>query len=112
MMVMAMMTAAISQAAAIHAPPIRIQRMFRSIETGAMRFLLTWNARVALRRHCEEPTGPAFGRPDDKLRDEAIHSSFVAPWIASRSLSSGAHSRDPLARNDDLSTLASWLSEN
>jgi hypothetical protein len=24
----------------------------------------------------------------------------VAPWIASRSLSSGAHSRDPLARND------------
>src|SRR5882724_13546137 len=23
-------------------------------------------------------------------------------WIASRSLSSGAHSRDPLARNDDL----------
>src|SRR6266700_5873143 len=32
--------------------------------------------------------------------DEAIHSSFVALWIASRSLSSGAHSRDPLARND------------
>src|SRR4030081_630049 len=28
-------------------------------------------------RHCEEPTGPAFGRPDDKLRDEAIHSSFT-----------------------------------
>jgi hypothetical protein len=24
----------------------------------------------------------------------------IAPWIASRSLSSGAHSRDPLARND------------
>jgi hypothetical protein len=23
-------------------------------------------------RHCKEPTGPAFGRPDDKLRDEAI----------------------------------------
>jgi hypothetical protein len=24
-------------------------------------------------RHCEEPTGPArSGRPDDKLRDEAI----------------------------------------
>src|SRR4030081_1524938 len=22
-------------------------------------------------RHCQEPTGPAFGRPDDKLRDEA-----------------------------------------
>jgi hypothetical protein len=26
-------------------------------------------------------------------------------WIASRSLSSGAHSRDPLARNDGLKTL-------
>src|SRR6266404_6663170 len=38
-------------------------------------------------RHCEEQ------------RDEAIHSSLAAPWIASRSLSSGAHSRDPLARN-------------
>jgi hypothetical protein len=25
---------------------------------------------------------------------------LAAPWIASRSLSSGAHSRDPLARND------------
>jgi hypothetical protein len=25
---------------------------------------------------------------------------FRGPWIASRSLSSGAHSRDPLARND------------
>src|SRR2546429_3108976 len=36
-----------------------------------------------LRRHCE--------------RSEAIHSSFFA---TSRSLSSGAHSRDPLARND------------
>jgi hypothetical protein len=31
-------------------------------------------------------------------------SSFVLVelWIASLSLSSGAHSRDPLARNDDL----------
>src|SRR5260370_25677850 len=26
---------------------------------------------------------------------------YAAPWIASRSLSSGAHSRDPLARNDE-----------
>ena len=35
-------------------------------------------------------------------RSEAIHSCFlVVLWIASRSLSSGAHSRDPLARNDD-----------
>ncbi len=37
--------------------------------------------------------------------DEAIHSYFAAPWIASRSLSSGAHSRDPLARNDDLESV-------
>jgi hypothetical protein len=29
-------------------------------------------------RHCEEPTGPAFGRPDDKLRDEAIQSALAA----------------------------------
>src|SRR4030088_234235 len=41
-----------------------------------------------LHRHCE--------------RSEAIHSFFAALWIASRSLSSGAHSRDPLARNDRL----------
>ena len=30
-------------------------------------------------RHCEEPTGPAFGRPDDKLRDEAIQ---CFAWLA------------------------------
>ena len=40
-------------------------------------------------RHCEEQS------------DEAIQLLFSRPWIASRSLSSGAHSRDPLARNDD-----------
>src|SRR6266404_5585713 len=39
-------------------------------------------------RHCEEQS------------DEAIHTYFAATWIASRSLPSGAHSRDPLARND------------
>jgi len=49
-------------------------------------------------RHCE--------------RSEAIHSFFVATWIASRSPSSGAHSRDPLARNDGLKRLARWLFEN
>ena len=38
-------------------------------------------------RHCEERS------------DEAIH-LHSWPWIASRSLSSGARSRDPLARND------------
>jgi hypothetical protein len=30
---------------------------------------------------------------------------LVEAWIASRSLSSGAHSRDPLARNDDVKPL-------
>src|SRR5258708_18948824 len=39
-------------------------------------------------RHCEEHS------------DEAIHACSFAFWIASRSLSSGAHSRYPLARND------------
>src|SRR5258706_9168254 len=61
---------------------------------------------VCFNRHCEEPTGPAFGGPDDKLRGEAIHSSILRQlWIASRSLSSGAHSRDPVARNDGLNLL-------
>src|SRR6266704_1020800 len=36
-----------------------------------------------------------------RAKAEATKQSiFAAPWIASRSLSSGAHSRDPLARND------------
>src|SRR5205085_11180284 len=53
------------------------------------------------RRHCEEPPGLAFGEPDDRLRDEAIHSSFRGDnGLLSRSLSSGAHSRDLVARND------------
>src|SRR5258708_7540202 len=39
-------------------------------------------------RHCEEHS------------DEAIHACSFAFWIASRSLSSGAHSRYRLARND------------
>ena len=30
---------------------------------------------IVSERHCEEPTGPAFGRPDDRLRDEAIQIS-------------------------------------
>jgi hypothetical protein len=36
-------------------------------------------------------------------RSEATKQSslFLLPWIASRSLSSGAHLRDPLARNDE-----------
>jgi hypothetical protein len=41
-------------------------------------------------------------------------SSFVSqPWIASRSLSSGAHSRDPFARNEVCCSAqflsASWI---
>src|SRR5439155_14592169 len=28
-------------------------------------------------RHCEEPTGPREARPDDRLRDEAIHLSAM-----------------------------------
>src|SRR5437868_11653334 len=39
-------------------------------------------------RHCEDQ------------RDEAIQFYSSPFWIASGSLSSGAHSRDPLARND------------
>src|ERR1700686_3478877 len=39
-------------------------------------------------RHCEEQS------------DEAIHTCFAAPWIASRSLSSGRHSPTPLAANE------------
>src|SRR6266568_4224301 len=39
-------------------------------------------------RHCEERS------------DEAVQ-SCLRRWIASRSLSSSAHSRDPLARNDE-----------
>jgi hypothetical protein len=40
-------------------------------------------------RHCEE-----------HLRRSNPFFRFVARWIASRSLSSGARSRDPVARND------------
>src|SRR5882757_8012273 len=50
-------------------------------------------------RHCEERS------------DEAIHALFAARWIASRSLSSGAHSRDPLARNDGSTPELSLLFE-
>jgi len=57
------------------------------------------------------------------LANEAIHTFFAAKWIASafakasadtsRSLSSGAHSRDPLARNDEkLGLLAAIAASN
>src|SRR6266436_2359836 len=41
-----------------------------------------------------------WGRIVIARSDEAIHTCFAERWIASRSLSSGARSRDPLARND------------
>jgi hypothetical protein len=41
--------------------------------------------------------------PDDRLRDEAIQTiAAVRLWIASRSLSSGAHCADRVARNDGV----------
>jgi hypothetical protein len=51
----------------------------------------------------------AFAQGSDS--DEAIHSSAAVPnWIASRSLSSGALARDPLARND-MQRVAGFLVE-
>src|SRR6476646_10102931 len=49
----------------MHLDPVRIKRK------ASRRF---WKviARSSVSRHCEEPTNPAFGGPDDKLRDEAI----------------------------------------
>ncbi len=39
---------------------------------------------VSRTRHCEAPTGPArSGRPDNRLRAEAIQSAVLWPWIAS-----------------------------
>ena len=44
---------------------------------------------------------PSAGPMINSATKQSILSSRQA-WIASRSLSSGAHSRDPVARNDDL----------
>src|SRR5260370_6719734 len=46
------------------------------------------------------------------VSDEAIQSCFVAFWIASRSLSSGGNSPDPLARNDGDRTVAALRLDN
>ena len=49
-------------------------------------------------------TKATFGLPSVIARSAATKQSSFKPgarWIASRSLSSGAHSRDPLARNDE-----------
>jgi hypothetical protein len=51
---------------------------------------------MAMPGHDDEPLVIARS-----VSDEAIYSScFAVRWIASRSPSSGAHSRDPVARND------------
>jgi hypothetical protein len=57
-----------------------------------------------LARFEEEGAAGLFDRSRaPRERSEAIHSFFCAArWIASRSLSSGAHSRDPLTRNDGV----------
>jgi hypothetical protein len=52
--------------------------------------LKLFEMRAVSPRHCEE-----------RKRRSNQCPYFVARWIASRSLSSGAHSRDPLARNDE-----------
>jgi hypothetical protein len=55
-----------------------------------------------------EPTIIVYAVIARSVSDEAIHlwALLVATWIASRSLSSGARSRDPLARNDELNKRA------
>jgi hypothetical protein len=48
--------------------------------------MFRWCRRQSEPRHCEEPTGPArSGRPDDRLRVEAIP-PLALHWIASLSL--------------------------
>src|SRR6266702_2302040 len=51
-------------------------------------------------RHCEEPTGPASGGPDDKLRDEAIQSFASGFGLLRGACHRAALCADPLARND------------
>jgi hypothetical protein len=57
-----------------------------------------------LRNSLRTPSSDSvFKQPAPSLRAQAKQSISAAQkkeWIASRSLSSGAHSRDPLARND------------
>ncbi|MDR3486464.1 MAG: hypothetical protein P4M05_16335, partial [Bradyrhizobium sp.] len=75
--------------------PSDLQKAERSTQNSReMRGEIAELCQQLKRRHCEERS------------DEAIHSCFlVALWIASRSLSSGVHSRDPLARNDGVGTV-------
>src|SRR5439155_4349855 len=50
-------------------------------------------------RHCEEPAVPPSAGPTINSATKQSILRYAGPWIASLSLSSGAHSRDPLARN-------------
>jgi len=54
--------------------------------------------------NCEEPPGPAFGGPDDKLRDEAIHTFFLAACLDcfAEPVIGRAYRATPFARNDEL----------
>src|ERR1700694_2018767 len=56
------------------------------------------------KRRCEMEEGPHL-LPSLRGAPATKQSIFAAPWIASRSLSSGAHSRDPLARNDEAAAI-------
>jgi hypothetical protein len=60
---------------------------------------LLFEIRIKLsQRHCEERSCPPRPPSGEGGCDEAIHSHQAKKeWIASRSLSSGAHSRDPVA---------------
>src|ERR1700732_2407964 len=51
-------------------------------------------------RHCEEHPDQRSALSGHRLRGNPF--LHLVRWIASRSLSSGAHSRDPLARNDGV----------
>ncbi len=53
-------------------------------------------------RHCEEPTGPAFGRSDDKLRDEAIQTCDCGTMLDCFAEPVIGRSPDPLARKDGV----------
>ncbi len=83
----------------------------RSIVSNAYRFERAF--RELPSQQAPVVMGPCFRRDDDggatfqasppSLRAQRSNPFFflrAARWIASRSLSSGAHSRDPLARND------------
>jgi hypothetical protein len=71
----------------------RIRLSLRPLFGGAAEFF--WQSSGAMRREIAKAC--LF-----VIASAAKQSTYplAAPWIASRSLSSGAHSRDPVARND------------